>query len=95
MWYRVSSETGESENGSPTLTTPLYPSSTMAEPTPLPDEVGEVSTVSLRRKAVQASLKRDAAIDLRIGLNMLGEEGRKLLAEYITIKRQRLIDNTA
>jgi len=67
----------------------------MPEPTPLPDEVGEASTVSSRKKAVQPSLKRDAAVDLRIGLNMLGEEGRKLLAEYITIKRQRLRDEKA
>jgi hypothetical protein len=37
---------------------------------------------------------RDAAIDLRIGLSMLGKEGRKLLAEYITIKLQQASTNT-
>ena len=34
------------------------------------------------------SKSRAAAIDLRIGLNMLGIEGRKLLIEYILLKRQ-------
>jgi hypothetical protein len=38
---------------------------------------------------------RVAAIDLRIGLRMLGQEGRKLLAEYITIKLQQASKNTA
>jgi hypothetical protein len=38
---------------------------------------------------------RVAAIDLRIGLSMLGQEGRKLLAEYITIKLQQAATNTA
>jgi hypothetical protein len=38
---------------------------------------------------------RVAAIDLRIGLSMLGQEGRKLLAEYITIKLQQASKNTA
>ena len=37
---------------------------------------------------------RVAAIDLRIGLSMLGQEGRKLLAEYITIKLQQASKNT-
>ena len=37
---------------------------------------------------------RVAAIDLRIGLSMLGQEGRKLLAEYITIKLQQEAQNT-
>lgn len=31
---------------------------------------------------------RVAASDLRIGLNLLGEQGRKLLAEYIAFKQQ-------
>jgi hypothetical protein len=38
---------------------------------------------------------RVAATDLRIGLSMLGQEGRKLLAEYITIKLQQASKNTA
>ena len=38
---------------------------------------------------------RVAAIDLRIGLSMLGQEGRKLLAEYITIKLQQASKNTS
>ena len=37
---------------------------------------------------------RVAAIDLRIGLSMLGQEGRKLLAEYITIKLQQASKKT-
>ena len=36
--------------------------------------------------------KRDASIDLRIGLNLLGAEGRALLVQYITTKRQRRND---
>jgi hypothetical protein len=37
---------------------------------------------------------RVSAIDLRIGLSMLGQEGRKLLAEYIAIKLQQASKNT-
>jgi hypothetical protein len=35
------------------------------------------------------SKARVAAIDLRIGLKLLGEQGRKLLAEYVTQKLQQ------
>jgi len=44
-----------------------------------------------REKSIQG---RVASIDLRIGLNLLGEQGRKLLAEYITIKRRHMADKT-
>jgi hypothetical protein len=63
--------------------------------TSLPDKAEQVPTVSYGEKTAHSCLKRDAAIDLRIGLNMLGAEGRKLLAEYITIKRQRMINKMA
>ena len=66
----------------------------MPEATSIPGGAEPVPTVSIGEKTAQPSLKRDAAIDLRIGLNMLGEEGRKLLAEYIYIKRQRTTDKT-
>jgi hypothetical protein len=61
----------------------------MPEAAFLPDKAVNVSTTSSRKKAAQPSLPRDAAIDLRIGLNMLGEEGRRLLAEYVTIKQKQ------
>jgi hypothetical protein len=67
----------------------------MPEATSIPGGTEPVPTVSIGEKTAQPSLTRDAAIDLRIGLNMLGEEGRKLLAEYISIKRQRIAGKTA
>ena len=45
--------------------------------------------VSQQRRQAGIFKERVASIDLRIGLNLLGEQGRKLLAEYITIKRQQ------
>jgi hypothetical protein len=46
------------------------------------------TTVSLQRRRESILKGRVASIDLRIGLNLLGQEGRKLLAEYISAKRQ-------
>jgi len=65
----------------------LQPSSTPTQPS--------VPIVPVQQHRERQSKGRVAAIDLRIGLNMLGIEGRKLLAEYITIKRQRLTDKSS
>ena len=51
-------------------------------PTPSP-------IVPVQHHRVHLSKGRVAAIDLRIGLNMLGQEGRKLLAEYVAQKLQQ------
>ena len=45
-----------------------------------------------RRKRIFRA--RVASIDTRFGLSLLGEQGRKQLAEYIKIKRQHMADKT-
>ena len=45
--------------------------------------------VSPQQRQAGIFKERVTSIDIRIGLNLLGEQGRKLLAEYITIKRQQ------
>jgi hypothetical protein len=45
-------------------------------------------SIPVQKDHARLSTGRIAAIDLRIGLKMLGEQGRKLLAEYIVTKRQ-------
>lgn len=47
------------------------------------------SIVSVLRQRESIFKERVAALDLRIGLNMLGVEGRKLFIEYISTKRQQ------
>jgi hypothetical protein len=54
----------------------------------------ECKVMNEREKREKSIQGRVASIDLRIGLNLLGERGRKLLAEYITIKRQHMADKT-
>src|SRR5713101_6828453 len=85
---------------SPPLTMPLYFPNTviMQDPTnPLPIVLSETSTnTSLSsttrnlspqpRRHEAIFKKRVASIDLRIRLHLLGENGRKLLAEYIKTK---------
>ena len=51
--------------------------------------------VPVQQHLEHISKGRVAAIDLRIGLSMLGQEGRKFLAEYITIKLQQASKNTS
>ncbi len=53
-----------------------------------PSVLTSSTTVSLQRRRESILKGRVASIDLRIGLNLLGQEGRKLLAEYISAKRQ-------
>lgn len=47
-----------------------------------------VNAQTTREKIVQ-NQERTAYIDLRIGLNLLGENGRMLLAQYTAIRRLR------
>jgi len=54
-----------------------------------PSVLTRLTTVSLQRRRESIFKGRVASIDLRIGLNLLGQEGRKLLAEYISTKRQQ------
>jgi hypothetical protein len=42
-----------------------------------------------REKREKNTQGRVASIDLRIGLNLLGEDGRMLLAQYIKTKSQQ------
>ena len=60
-----------------------------------PSVLSSSPIVSPQRRRKGISKERVVSIDLRIGLNLLGEQGRKLLAEYITIKRQRLTDKSS
>jgi hypothetical protein len=60
----------------------------MSEPTPVE------RNSSPKEPKKSTSTQRDAARDRRIGLNMLGPEGRKLFFEYITIKQQHRSDKT-
>jgi hypothetical protein len=92
--YVLVSSSGKPCAGLSTLTTPLYLQHAMPESAFLRDEAEQVSNDSRGKRATRPSLKRDAAIDLRIGLKMLGVEGCKLLVEYIAIKRQRMKDKT-
>ncbi len=48
----------------------------------------ETPLLSRQRRHELISKKRVASIDLRIGLNLLGENGRMLLTEYIKTKSQ-------
>jgi hypothetical protein len=51
-------------------------------------ETSETPLLPRQRQHVVIFKKRVASIDLRIGLNLLGENGRMLLAEYIKTKNQ-------
>jgi len=55
--------------------------------TPPASALTGLPTVSLQRRRESIFKERVASTDLRIGLYLLGQEGRKLLAEYI--KRQQ------
>ena len=52
----------------------------------------DVSIISVQHRREGRAKGRVAALDLRIGLNMLGIEGRKLLFEYITQKLQQAVE---
>ncbi len=52
------------------------------------DSADTLSSALVQQHRERMSKGKVAAFDLIIGLNMLGIEGRKLLVEYILLKRQ-------
>jgi len=70
----------------------------MSQKTALAHAVQQESSITPRVLTQQALLaqKRVELIDLRIGLHLLGQEGRMLLAQYIKVKsHQQMPRNTA
>lgn len=74
-------------NVSPSLATPLYHIDPMPDTQPAQTHANS-SVTSPKQSKSQESVQ---LIDLRIGLRLLGQEGRLLLAQYIRVKSQQRI----